>query len=62
LQDNRTGIAAFAKERASEEVEDSPALPTAIIDHDAMAVVGGLACRERMPVGTLQAMRLEQVQ
>jgi hypothetical protein len=62
LQDNRTGIAAFAKERASEEVEDRPALPTAIIDHDAMAVVGGLACRERMPVGTLQAMRLEQVQ
>ena len=59
LQDDRTGVAAFAKDRAGEEIEDGSALPTAIIDHEAMAVMGGLACRERVPLGTLQAMRVE---
>jgi hypothetical protein len=61
LENNGTGIAAFAKERAGEEVENGPATAAAVIDHDAMAVMRGLGGRQRMPVGTLQTVRLEQV-
>ena len=61
LENNRPGIAAFAKERAGEEVENGPAAAAAIIDHDAMAVMRGLVGRQRMAVGALQTVRLEQV-
>jgi hypothetical protein len=53
LQDNCTGVATFAKESPSEEVEDGPALAAAIVGHDAMAVVGGLLRGQGMPVRTL---------
>jgi hypothetical protein len=62
LEDDRTGVTTFAKERTGEEVEDGPTLAAAVVHHDAMAVVGSLASREGMTLRALQAVRLEQLE
>ncbi len=59
LHDGRARVAGFGPDGAREEIEDGATDTAAVVqDRDAMAIMGGLIAWKRMPVRTVQSIRM----